>query len=586
MTGTLGATGDISSVMNQPPQSEQAPYCLVICASDSRGGAGLQAALTQAAMLGVACRTVITAVTVQSIDGVESVTPMSISVIRAQIQAALKEGLPGTLLVGWLPSGDGLLPALVEEIEALINRGCRLIWDPVIRPSLGSFESAQAVPVEVNSQAAQANDHAQDTKALSALIRLSYVMSPSLTEANYLLQLARTNDREGLPSVECAANTAARQLRELGAHTVLVSGGDSVSEYSPAMDDGTLWLTDQVASTVNPEQPETAVLPEFAMHQTRLQGSAHGTGSHLSAAIAMLLTRGERLYDALLLASVRARQCVQQREIAGVRMAPGDKADNLVMPDVGDKSTPDQGSSPNACASQPQGTHGLCQSSDWPLVTPPLGHERLDFPRLNRALGLYALTDQVAQVRALVLLGAQSIQWRVKQPGPEYVRDTAEALQVCRDAGVSFWINDDWQLALSVRPDGVHLGQEDVCKADLKALADAGIGIGISTHTYWEVARARALNPSYIAFGPVFSPLSKTLKYPTLGIERLREWVQGLPGHRFTCIGGIVPENAAAIAATGVGSLAVVTCIRPGPEQEKNCLALHQALENANTTPT
>jgi len=586
MTGTLSATGNLSSVSNQPPQSEQAPYCLVICASDSRGGAGLQAALAQAAILGVACRTVMTAVTVQSIDGVESVTPMPISVIRAQIQAALKEGLPGTLLVGWLPSGDDVLPALVEEIEVLVNRGCRLIWDPVIRPSLGSFESAEAAPVEVNSQAAQANDHAQDAKALSAMIRLSHVMSPSLAEANYLLQLAQANDKGELPNVEYAADTAARQLRELGAHTVFVSGGDSVSEHPSAVGDGTSWLTDQVASTVNPEQPETAVLPEFAMHQTRLQGSAHGTGSHLSAAIAMFVTRGERLYDALLLASVRARQCVQQREIAGVGRVPGDKTDNLMMPDIGNKSTPDQGSNPNACASLPQGTHGLCQSSDWPLVTPPQGHERLDFPQLNRPLGLYALTDQVAQVRALVLLGAQSIQWRVKQPGPEYVRDTAEALQVCRDAGVSFWINDDWQLALSVRPDGVHLGQEDVCKADLKALADAGIGIGISTHTYWEVARARALNPSYIAFGPVFSPLSKTLKYPILGIERLREWVQGLPGHRFTCIGGIVPENAAAIAATGVGSLAVVTCIRPGPEQEKNCLALHKALENANTTPT
>ena len=79
--------------------SETKPrYLLAICASDSRGGAGLQAALSQAALSGCECRSVVLAVTAQSHHGVEAVCHVSASMVEAQVQAALRDGPPEAVL--------------------------------------------------------------------------------------------------------------------------------------------------------------------------------------------------------------------------------------------------------------------------------------------------------------------------------------------------------------------------------------------------------------------------------------------------------------------------------------------------------
>ncbi|TNC93096.1 MAG: hypothetical protein CSH36_01075, partial [Thalassolituus sp.] len=85
--------------------------------------------------------------------------------------------------------------------------------------------------------------------------------------------------------------------------------------------------------------------------------------------------------------------------------------------------------------------------------------------------------------------------------------------------------------------------------------------------------------------GPVYPPLSKTLKYPPLGTSRLAVWSRRYRSWKQTCIGGIVPGNARQTAACGTGSLAVVTCLQPGADQKNNADALISALENLRSTP-
>ena len=150
----------------------------------------------------------------------------------------------------------------------------------------------------------------------------------------------------------------------------------------------------------------------------------------------------------------------------------------------------------------------------------------------------------------------------MKQPGPGYQADTARAVGLCRAAGVPLYLNDDWQLALELGAYGVHLGQEDLLTADLPALQRASIRLGISTHSDWEIARARGVQPSYIAFGPVFPPLSKQLRYPPLGIAQLRRWAGCFQQQALTCIGGITHQNVAQVLTTGIESVAVVTDLR------------------------
>ena len=118
-----------------------AGYLLVICASDSRGGAGLQAALAQAAIAGCECRSVVVGVTAQSHQGVEFVSAVDAETVKAQVDAALRDGRPGAILIGWLPPEPVLLRYLCEVLGHIDSdasgEAIPVVWDPVISATLG-----------------------------------------------------------------------------------------------------------------------------------------------------------------------------------------------------------------------------------------------------------------------------------------------------------------------------------------------------------------------------------------------------------------------------------------------------------------
>ena len=123
-------------------------------------------------------------------------------------------------------------------------------------------------------------------------------------------------------------------------------------------------------------------------------------------------------------------------------------------------------------------------------------------------------------------------------------------------------MNDFWREAIDARAYGVHLGQEDLTDADLPAIAGAGIRLGVSTHSYYEIARAHAVAPSYLAIGPIYATTTKPMKFAPQGIDRLGRWVDLLkPRYPLTAIGGIDTARAPGVMATGVDSIAVVRAI-------------------------
>src|SRR5690606_26753580 len=273
-------------------------------------------------------------------------------------------------------------------------------------------------------------------------------------------------------------------LQALGANTVLITGGDS------PLDDYV--LEDRCFSAVadhTDELPGPQLLPVFRFLHRHIARPVHSTGCHLAVALACALAQGNSLYDALTQAVAMARLAVR---CASHRSSGYDNARAVPL----EQAT----------------------AEDWPLVL-PADEEWPDNAFMPaEPLGLYGLVDNLVHLQQLLELGIDSLQWRVKQPGPGYQADTARAIELCRAAGVPLYLNGDGQLALTLGAYGVHLGQEGVLTADLPALLRAGIRLGISTHGDWEIARARGVQPSYIAFGPVFPPLSKQLRYPPLGI--------------------------------------------------------------------
>ncbi|PNB46552.1 thiamine phosphate synthase, partial [Pseudomonas sp. GW456-E7] len=82
----------------------------------------------------------------------------------------------------------------------------------------------------------------------------------------------------------------------------------------------------------------------------------------------------------------------------------------------------------------------------------------------------------------------------------EFAKKVQEA---CREAGVPFIVNDDVELALKLKADGIHIGQED---ANAKEVRDA-IGnmiLGVSTHTMSEVKQAEEDGADYVGLGPIY----------------------------------------------------------------------------------
>ena len=129
-------------------------------------------------------------------------------------------------------------------------------------------------------------------------------------------------------------------------------------------------------------------------------------------------------------------------------------------------------------------------------------------------------------------------------------------------------VNDYWRLALDQGCDFVHLGQEDLGRADLAAIRAAGMRLGISTHDEAELATALAAKPDYIALGPVFPTLLKKMPWAPQGLEKLGAWRQKIGDLPLVAIGGLTPARAVECMRAGADSAAVVTDITLNADPE------------------
>jgi hydroxymethylpyrimidine kinase/phosphomethylpyrimidine kinase/thiamine-phosphate diphosphorylase len=202
--------------------------------------------------------------------------------------------------------------------------------------------------------------------------------------------------------------------------------------------------------------------------------------------------------------------------------------------------------------------------------------QQTSFPGLtNPSLGLYAVVDNADWVERVLAAGARTVQLRIKDPQePTLEAQIARSVALAANTpGAQLFINDHWALALRHGAYGVHLGQEDLATADLDALRAAGIRLGLSSHSYWEVARAWALRPSYIACGPIFATRSKDMPWIPQGLDNLRYWAGLLP-LPVVGIAGIDEASIAAVAATGAASAAVITAIARAADPAAACARL------------
>lgn len=201
------------------------------------------------------------------------------------------------------------------------------------------------------------------------------------------------------------------------------------------------------------------------------------------------------------------------------------------------------------------------------------------FPPLIARIGFYPVVPTAAWVERLLGWGVRTVQLRIKAAdhSPAYialqVRAAVEAGRAVPDAQV--FINDHWLLALAAGAYGVHLGQEDLDTADIEALRRAGVRLGLSTHTPAELARAHAVQPSYLAIGPIYPTTLKVMPYAPVGLEQLALWVPRAAPYPVVAIGGISLERVPGVLACLGGAqdgVAVVSAVTLAADSQQAVL--------------
>lgn len=191
----------------------------------------------------------------------------------------------------------------------------------------------------------------------------------------------------------------------------------------------------------------------------------------------------------------------------------------------------------------------------------------MDNPMIS---GLYLITDHdhdgrlLERVREALAGGVRVLQYRDKQSGPETRLATARALAgICRDAGVTFLVNDDPHLALEAGADGVHLGQGDMRPAEARALLGPQAIIGVSARSPEPARQAEADGADYLGVGALYPTASKDdARHIGLGgFQAIRAAVR-LP---IVAIGGIAAANAAPVINAGADAVAVISAVMADP---------------------
>ena len=177
-------------------------------------------------------------------------------------------------------------------------------------------------------------------------------------------------------------------------------------------------------------------------------------------------------------------------------------------------------------------------------------------------LGLYVIVDSYEWIERLIHTGVKTLQIRIKDRSPEQAEEEiARCIALAKQHTVRLFVDDFWQLAIKYKAYGVHLGQEDLLTADLNAIQQAGLRLGVSTHNQEEVDLVLPLRPSYVALGHIFPTQSKIMPSAPQGIANLAAQVKDLGDIPTVAIGGITASHFADVLATGVGSIAVISAV-------------------------
>jgi len=192
----------------------------------------------------------------------------------------------------------------------------------------------------------------------------------------------------------------------------------------------------------------------------------------------------------------------------------------------------------------------------------------------------YPIFDSCEWLHRLLPEGIRLVQLRVKDKPEAAVRhEIVHALALCEEYDCQLIVNDYWRIAIEEGADFVHLGQEDLDDADLDAIRAAGVRLGVSTHDHAELERALTLQPDYIALGPIYPTILKSMRWEQQGLGRITEWKELIGDIPLVAIGGFSVERAKGAFEAGADIVAAVTDITLNKDPEARVRAWLRATQ-------
>lgn len=512
-------------------QQKNTPVVWSIAGSDSGSGAGIQADLRAFQKFGVHGCTAISALTAQNSVGVSCIEAVSPDMLDAQLSALAADMPPLAIKTGMLASAKNVAVTVkwVDKLRAQYpQQNIALVVDPIFRASTGASLS--------NAQVREA--------ILRDLLPRATLIKPNLKEALWLVTGEENVSQESFSYTDISE--LAKALRCLGARAVVITGGDLCGDKMHLASD---WLD-------CPQACGWLTLPQVKLPFT------HGTGCTFTASAAAALALGFCEADAVVLAKMATTSAIHSGYAVGSGAGPA-----IIPPDF------------------------ALRAEYLPWLQPyPTQPNRTFLPLTHKWIGLYPVMPNAQWVTQVIQAGAKTVQLRAKEQGgkpiskDELSQQIQACVQVAQAADVQFFVNDYWELAIEHGAYGVHLGQEDLDQADLQAICQAGLRLGVSTQSLWELCRAHAISPSCIACGPIYATQTKEMSWLPQGEDNLAYWckVTSLP---VVAIGGINAQRSEGIVRSGAQGLAVVSAITQATNPHKAIAELQMVIHSAREKP-
>lgn len=187
---------------------------------------------------------------------------------------------------------------------------------------------------------------------------------------------------------------------------------------------------------------------------------------------------------------------------------------------------------------------------------------------------IYPITDtritnlpHAEQVEKLIEGGAELIQLREKYASSEdFFYQAKEATEFAKKHNVKIIINDRVDIALALKTDGVHLGQDDLPPVEARKILGKDAIIGFSTHTVSQAVEAVKLPIDYVAIGPVFSTKTKENPDEVIGLDGVKKVSEAIGNFPLVAIGGITFDNFREVLEQGASSVAVISDLLSVPQ--------------------